>query len=318
MKVLGWLILSIVFLLGGYAQSVDEGIALLNKGKVAEAKMVFENVLKQNDKVAEAHYRLGLILLSRQYRNEDDAVDHMERAVEINPTSAIYYYGLGAAYGTKAQNASIFKQPFLAPKVKNAFEKAVELDPKLIEAHEGLAQYYWKAPGIMGGDMEKAWKEADLMIGLDEVRGRTFKAGMCLSEKKNTEAVQEIQALTMHRPNEWRAWRAAGLFYWRNKMTDEAIASFEKYVSLRPDTADSYHFLARAYLQKKVADKAIPLAQKVLTLDPQSVNAVDVMAQAFEIKGQKKEAKENYERLLTMDISQEYRKTVEKKVKDLQ
>lgn len=316
-KSLGWLFLIVGMTCSSMAQSMDDGVALFNRGKLAEAKPVFEALLKQNENNAEAHYRLGLILLSRQFRNEDDAVDHMERAVEINAASADYQYGLGAALGTKAQNAGVFKQAFLAPKIKKAFEKAVELNPKLVEAHVGLAQYYWRAPGIMGGDMEKAWKEADAVIQLDEIRGRSFKAGILISEKKNTEAVQEIKTLTTNKSADWRAWRVAGSFYLQNQMTGDALASFEKYVAMRPDTAHSFNLLAQAYLQKKDADKALELAKKALSLDDNFGPAINVSAQAYELKGQKKEARDYYQRLLTMDLSQDQRKNIEKKVSEL-
>ena len=318
MRSVGWLGIFLALPLCTSAQSLEEGIALFSKGKFAEAKTTFESVLKQDEKNGEAHYRLGLILLSRRFMNEDDAVDHMEQAVEINPTNADYQYGLGAAYGIKAKNAGVIKQAFLAPKVKGAFEKAVSLNPKLVDAHVGLAQYYWQAPGIMGGDMEKAYKEADIVIQLDEMKGRPLKANILIAEKKSAEASQEIKTLTLHRTEDWRAWRTAGLFFWRNQMTDDAIGSFGKYVALRPDTADSHQFLALAYYQKKDADKAIANAKKALGLDRENINALNVLAQAYELNGQKKEALENYERLQAMDISPEYRKTVEKKVKELQ
>jgi tetratricopeptide (TPR) repeat protein len=318
MKALYSLLLLVLVPCLASSQSIDEGIALFNKGKLGEAKGVFESVLKLDQKNAEAHYRLGLILLSRQFRNEDEAVDQMEEAVEINPGNADYQYGLGAAYGTKAQNAGMIKQAFLAPKVKKAFEKATELNPKLIEAHIGLAQYYWRAPGIMGGDMEKAWKEADAVIGLDEIRGRPFKAGIYVAEKKTAEAVNEIKTLISNRSGEWRAWRAAGSFYLQNQMTDDAIAAFEKYATLRPDTAHSYYTLAAAFVQKKDGEKAVASAKKSLSIDNEYAPSISVLAQAYELKGQKKEAREQYQRLLTKDISQEQRKNVEKKVTELQ
>jgi tetratricopeptide (TPR) repeat protein len=318
MRVARWIGIFLVLPLVVSAQSLEDGIALVSKGKLAEAKTTFESLLKQNDRNAEAHYRLGLILINRRFLNEDDAVDHMEQAVEISPTNADYQYGLGAAYGIKAQNAGVIKQAFLAPKVKGAFERAVNLNPKLVEAHIGLAQYYWRAPGIMGGDMDKAYREADITIQLDEMKGRSLKANILIDEKKNAEAAQEMKTLTLHRTEDWRAWRTAGLFFWRNQMTDDAIASFGKYVTLRPDTADSHQFLALAYYQKKDANKAISIAKHALEIDHDNINATNVLAQSYELIGQKKEALENYQRLNTLDISPEYRKTVEKKIKELQ
>jgi cytochrome c-type biogenesis protein CcmH/NrfG len=318
MRVVNWILLCLLAFSGAIAQSLDEGMRLFTSGKMAEAKGVFESVLKKDEKNAEAHYRLGLILLTRQFRNEDDAVDHMEQATELKPSSAEYQYGLGAALGIKVQNAGVIKQAFIAPKVRRAFERAVELDPKLADAHVGLAQYFWRAPGIAGGDIEKAIREAEIATQLDEWKGRPLKANILMAEKRKDEAVQEMKTFTKNNAKDWRAWRMAGRFFLNNEMTDESIVSYEKYTVLRPDTADSFQSLARAYLQRKDATKSIGLAKKALDLDPESVNANDILARSYELNGQKKEAREKYEKLLSLDISAEYKKTVEKKIKELQ
>ena len=300
------------------AQSVQEGIALAGKGQLEEAKKVFEAVIKSDEKNAEAHYRLGRIFLTRSFRDEDGAVDQMEQAVEIDQSNADYEYGLGQAYGMKAQNAGVFKQVFLAPKVRKAFEKAVTLDPRHFEARAGLAQYYFQAPGIMGGDREKAWKEADTMIVLDEVRGRAFKARLLEVDKKPEEAEEEYKTLLAHRPESWKAWQTAGVHYLREKRTDDAIRCFERYTRLRPDTAHSFYLLAWAYLQKKDAEGALGAVKKSFALDPDYAPGFNVLAQAYELKGQKKEARESYERMLKGDLNPEQRKNIEQKIKELE
>lgn len=310
------LILVLPILLCG--QSVDEGVVLMSTRKYADAKVIFESILKKDNKNAAAHYRLGQIFMSNQFLDADEAVDHMEEAVDLNPQSADYHYGLGAALGIKARDAGVIKQAFLAPRVKGAFEKAVQLNPSLVEAHAGLVEYYRRAPGFMGGDMAKAWSEAEVVIGLDELRGRPLKANLFLADKKNAEAAQEIKLLTANRSKDWRAWRVAGNFFFRNQMTDDAITSLEKYASLRPDTADSYTWLARAYVQKKDADKAILNAKKALTLDNDFAQALEALAQAHELKGQKKEAKGFYQKLLSMNPPEERKKNLEKKINELQ
>jgi len=300
------------------AQSLEEGIALMARRDFHGAKSVFEAILKQNDQNADAHYRLAQVYLTNQLRDVDAAVDHCEEAVDLNPKNADYQYLLGAALGLKARDAGVIKQALLAPKVKGAFEKAVELNPNLVDAQIGLAEYYHRAPGFMGGDDEKAWKTADVVVKLDELRGRSLRANFLLGDKKPAEAAQEMRLLTKNRSGDWRAWRAAGSFFMRNEMTSDAIVSLEKYVTLRPDTADSHSMLARAYVQNKESDKAITLGRKALALDNDFPQAVEVLGQAFELKGQKKEAIEYYQKLLTMDLSPERKKNLEKKITELQ
>jgi len=241
----------------------------------------------------------------------------MEEAVDLSPDNADYQYGLGAAYGTEAQSAGVFRQALLAPKIRKAFERATQLNPKHLEAHIGLAQYFHRAPGIMGGDTERAWKEAEIIIGLDEVRGRSFKAELFLSEKKTAEAEKEYKALLVNKPKEWRAWRGAGNFYLRTERADDAVAAMKKYVELKPDTADSFSRLAQACILKKDPDQAIALLNKAFGLDKEFAPAISLLAQAYEMKGQKKEARETYQRLLARDLSDNQRKNLEKKINEL-
>ncbi len=90
-------------------------------------------------------------------RNDlDGALALGKKAVAKDPGGSETWRWLGHAYGLKAQRASVFSRMGLARKCKAAFEKAVALDPKNVEALLDLAEYHAKAPRIAGGDKEKA------------------------------------------------------------------------------------------------------------------------------------------------------------------
>lgn len=245
-------------------------------------------------------------------------MDHIERATELNPDNADYYMALGQAYGEKARKASLFKQPFLAPKVKSAFEKAAQIDPKHVGAHIGLAQYYSQAPGIMGGDMDKAWKEVDIVIGLNEFEGHRLKAQVLEREKNIEGAEEEWKLFAELRPKDWRVWKSAGYFYLRQKKTESAVAAFTKYVELRPDTADSYDSFAEALIQKNDYDKAEANLKKALSLDKDFKYSVERLAYVYELKGRKQEARDIYQRYLTLEQDEAKRKLTAEKIKALQ
>jgi Tfp pilus assembly protein PilF len=299
-------------------QAVDSARAELRKGNAKEAKTILEDALKKDGKNAEAHYALGLIFLRRDMLDADAAEDEMDEAIELNPNNADYYFGLGAALGTKAQNTNPLKQAWLAPKVKSAFENAVALNPKHLQAHLGLADFYQMAPGIMGGSNTKAWQEADIALSLDEYQGRAKRAQMFLRDKKVSEAEGEWKTLTTNLPNEWRAWKRLGYFYISNGRADESIAPFQRFVQLRPDTADSYDSLAEGFLAKKDYDTAIANAKKALELDQKFVNALYTLAGAHEQKGQKLDAREYYQQALALDTNVDRRKNTEKTLARLQ
>jgi Tfp pilus assembly protein PilF len=302
------------------AQTIAEGEALFYKGKFKEAKAVFEEILKKDDKNAEAHSDLGLVYLTRQNPefDVDKAVDETEIAVNLKPNDAEIQYGYGAALGIKVQNAGIIKKAMLAPKVKKAFLRAVELDPKLIKARVGLAQYYMMAPSIMGGDEEEGWKQLDEVIKLDEFAGRTTKAGFLVRAKKNDEAEKEYKLLVTSKPKEWKVWHRYGYFCMRLQRYDDAVGHFRKYIALRPDTADSYQSLAEALLKKGETDQAMTNLNKSLSLDKEYVPAIISLGEVYQAKGQKKEAKEAYQRAVSLAQNDYYKSQAEKKLKEVE
>ncbi len=302
------------------AKTVDEGIVLAKQGKFVDAKTMFEQILDKDDKNAEAHYQLGLVYLNRAnvQRDVDEAVDQLEKAVDLNPNNADYQFQYGTALGEKTQQAGAIKKAFLAPKIKKAFLRAVELDPAFLPARVGLAQYYLMAPSIIGGDEEEGWKQLDEVVKIDEVQGRLAKAGLLERVKKNDEAEKEYKALTNLRPKDWRMWKNYGYFCMHVARYDDAIKQFEKYIELRSDTADSFNSLAKAFFKKGDVDRAIAMFRKALELDKNFISALQNIGEAYQTKGQKKEAREMYLAVLASNPSDFYRKAAEKKLKEVE
>lgn len=302
---------------GAVSQTLEEALIKFRAGNLAEAKQIYEAILQKENGNAEAHYRLATIYLSRSFQDIDKAVEHAEEAVDVNPNNADYQYMLGAAYGREAQSAGIFRKAVLAPRVKKAFAKAVELNPSHLEARIGLAQYFKQAPGIMGGDEKEAWKQLDEVVKINEFRGRVMRAGFFEQDKKFAEADDEYKKLSSSHPMEWRLWKNMGYFYLRQKRYDEAVKTMNKYVTLRPDTADSFESYAECLLRKGDTDLAITNLKKSLELDKNYAPAFSLLAEAYEAKGQKKEAKEYYQKVLTIDTNESRRKNAEQKLKSL-
>jgi Tfp pilus assembly protein PilF len=302
------------------AQALIEGESLLQQGKFKEARNFFEDILKKDENNAKAHTDLGMVYLNRRNPeyDVDKAVDETEKAVELNPNNAEYQFNYGAALGIKTQNAGIFKQAFLAPKVKKAFLRAVELDPKLFQARIALAQYYLMAPSIVGGDNDEGWKQLDEAIKLDELQGRFVKASMLLRKEEKEKAEKEYKMLVSSYPKDWRTWKGYGYFCLRVERTDDAIKYLQKYVELRSDTADSYQSLAEALIKKGDMDLALTNLHKSLALDKEYVPAIISLGDVFKTKGQTQEAKETYRRAISLAQHEYFKKQAEKKLKELE
>lgn len=147
-------------------------IRLYHAARYAEGRVQLEQILAAHEETAVAHYYLGKIYL--QLRDYDQAVAHCKTAVKIQPENAEYHFCLGLSYGKKAEHASFLAKAFLAPRIKKSFRQAVALDPNHIQARIGLANFYIHAPVLWGGDLDKAYEQATIILKFDAAKGQAL------------------------------------------------------------------------------------------------------------------------------------------------
>lgn len=253
----------------------------------------------QGARVADGYYRLGVENL-RDPSNSDRAVEHLERAVELDESNAEYHYMLAEAYLANYQFAGIVRMPFIAPKVKSHLELAVKYGPRTIEYREALAQYYAMAPAILGGSYQRAYEQAAEIAKLDPYLGLLARAGVYAEEGEGEKALTAYRKAMKMRPEAWQAYQRLGTHYLSLQEIDQAIELFKRYVAAAPDHAESYHHLGRAYQQKRMYDEAITSFQKALDKDPSITPLVFRIAQLYEFQGKVRQARDYYQRYLSM------------------
>ncbi len=199
--------------------------------------------------------------LARTYyemRDFDNAVNHAETAVKLDPQNAEYNRWLGRAYGEKADQSHSF---FLARKVKQAFEAAVHLAPSSIAARRDLMQYLVEAPWIVGGDKQKAREQIDAIAKLDAVEGRLARATYFSADKKWKEAETEYLAVIDARPAAIEPYMEAAHFFADRKdqpHLDRAIEAARR-VGSRDPRVDYFHAISLILHRDQ-----LPLAEKLL------------------------------------------------------
>jgi len=172
--------------------------------------------------------------------NSGTAVDWFEKAVHGDDANATYHLWLGNALGDEAQKASKFRQPFLARRVKNEFERAVALDPRSVLARQGLVDFYSIAPGIMGGDMNKARLQADEMLKLSPMRGHYALARIAERQKDTVTAEKELRASVAAQSDSTFGYANLAGFYRRHTRWDDAFATWDALMKARPDYAAAH------------------------------------------------------------------------------
>lgn len=283
---------------------VDQAKTLYEAKKYEEAKKLLLSLDDENKDYAAAQYWLGRIAYAQE--KYDDATDHFEEATDTNDKIADYWNWLGNTYGTIAQNANTLKQGMLAPKMRNAWEKAIALDPQNLDARSSLIQYYTQAPGFMGGSTEKAMEMANQIKKIKPAEGHRQLGNIYYREKKYAEAEKEFQAMVKA-----DASYQSGLanFYANQKQYDKAFALFDETLKAKPDEMSTIYQYGRlsalsgqqlaqgeAYLKRY-------LGYSPSKNEPTHAGAHMRLAQIYEKRGNKSEAKKSFETALRMDNS---------------
>jgi tetratricopeptide (TPR) repeat protein len=298
------------------AQVDSTGIKLINQRKYSEAQTYFESCVEKNKKDSEAHYYLA-VSLSRQGKF-DDAQDEIDEAIDLNENVAKYHLARGQIIGQKAMNANIISQGFLAPKIKNAFLRASELDPSNIEARQSLFNYYVVAPGIMGGSEEKAMEQANAIVKLDPYRGYHLLANFYVRIKKDTvEAEKQIKKAIAMKPDTGDGYKRLGYLFMNQKRFDDAYHQMKKYIDLEPKNPDSYDSYADVLKAEQKYDLAIEKYLFALSIDKNFGASIFSLADCYELQGLKQKAKETYQWFLTIEPQGRRAESAQKKIKGL-
>jgi tetratricopeptide (TPR) repeat protein len=151
----------------------EKGIQLMGSGKTEQARIAFENVLKENPSHIKSLEFLGDI--AGQNKNWDKAIVYYKKIKQLQPNNAEYYYKYGGALGMKAKTVNKFKALGMIDEIKSSFEKAVALDPKHKESRWALVMLYLELPGIIGGSEIKAAAYSNELMRLSPFEGYLSK-----------------------------------------------------------------------------------------------------------------------------------------------
>ena len=174
-----------------------------------------------------------------------DAIDAAERAVSLGPENAQAHYWLGNAYGQRLGEVGILRQAVMAPKLRDAFLRALELDPAIHEARLNLMEYYLQAPEFAGGSVAKARAQAAELARRDPPRGHYARGRLATHEGDAAAATKAYVAAYAARP-ENKAYRlAAGLAYQQAQQWAEAFALFSAWTREDPSAAGAWYQIGR-------------------------------------------------------------------------
>lgn len=184
-------------------------------------------------KDAAAFFTLGQ--LRERQKNLKEAVTAYEQAAKLDPTKAEYFSALAVALSQRMGEMNFMQQAMVAGKMKKAFEKSLELDPKHVAGLIGLARYYTNAPEIAGGSMEKAAQYARRVREIVPFQGEMELGLIANHDEKYTDALAHYDAAATLNPNYGYVQYLCGQLFVKLARKAEARARFESALKLDPN-----------------------------------------------------------------------------------
>ncbi len=196
------------------------------------------------------------------------ASDYFEKAIAADPGESEYYHWLGRAFGRRAETSSFVTAPGLASKARKSFEKAVELDPKNLEAVNDLFAYYLEAPGFLGGGIDKAAALSQRIRALDPVEYHYALAKIAENRKEFDKAEEHLRRATELAPRQIGRVLDLANFLSTHGKVQEGEELFVRAQQIAPQSPKVMFERASAYIRlKRNLDTARRLLQQYLKSD---------------------------------------------------
>jgi len=198
----------------------------------------------------QSHDALTQFLLS-QIRNafgdHDSPLPLAEKAVSLDPRVAKYHRQVAEVTGVMAQHAGLVQQFLLARRFRREIEIALSLDPRDLQAWRDLLEFYLLAPGIVGGDKEKARATAARIARVDNVEGYLAQARLAEASGDRSRQEAMLRKAADARPSQYWPRVALARFLLARGQLEAAREQAAIAMNIDSTRVDSYTVLAAVY-----------------------------------------------------------------------
>jgi tetratricopeptide (TPR) repeat protein len=233
----------------------------------------FEASLKVLEGIPQKDPAVYALIGRNQYMRADyrKASEALEKALAADPGNSEFALWLGRAYGRRAETSSMLTAPGFASRARQSFEKAIQLNPRNLEALTDVLEYYLEAPGFLGGGLDKAEATASRISGIDAAEGYWACAKIAEKRKQFGGAEDQLRRAVQAAPQQIGRVIDLARFLAKQGRIQEADQSLASADKINPNDPKLLYTKADLYIkQKRNLDVARDLLKRYLssTLTP--------------------------------------------------
>jgi tetratricopeptide (TPR) repeat protein len=262
------------------------GNTVADQGRFAEAIEYLQRAIEINPAYAQAHNNLAAVLVKQGRPTE--AIEQFQKAIQIKPDYADAYYNLGCVFDKQGRLEGAVEQ----------FQKAIQISPDFAEAYCNLGLVFDK----QGRSAEAlgAYQKA-IALNPDLAEAHHNLGALFSSQGRLDEAVEQFQKAIQLKPDYAKAYYGlAGVFGLQNQLA-KAIEHYRKAIEIKPDYVDAHGNLANALAAQGQFDEALKEYQRTLELAPHSAQARFRFGQALQDQKRFAAAMAQYQKALELD-----------------
>lgn len=269
-------------------------------GLLDEASVGYLALLRKNPRDVQAIHALGII--SAQQDDFPQAIDYLNKAIELNPNDETLYLHL----------ANIFKMQGLFSQAVHALQTALEKNPKYVLAMNNLGSVYYTQDKFNEAvpyyqhaiDLEPKYIDAYYNLGLafskqqkyaeaintyekllqmspEHFAARFHLACALMQQEKMTDALTQFLNIELQHPHHFETQTNLATCFLKLGKFNEAKAHYFKALELAPEDTQILFNLGYICMQQGYVDSAIQHYQRAVQIDPDYFAAHNNLGVAF-------------------------------------
>ena len=259
---------------------------LYNKGHIKEAMEHYQKAIQIDPNYAEAQNNLGAALAAEG--RFDEAIENYHRAIQIRPYFAYALNNLGMALAAQGQFDDAIKN----------YRKAIQISPNFADALGNLG-----AALTVKGRFDEALGYYRQALAIDpNSAGAQNNLGILLAKQGRTaEAIEYYQKAIELNPARAESYNNLGNLLATQGRPAEAIRQFQKALAVEPGYTKAHYSLADIFFAQGRWDEAIEHYQQALKQMPDSIHVRYQLGLALQSRGRIAGAVAQLQKVLELD-----------------